>query len=456
MKDKPMEATIPHEGASQDPRVKALFDQRYEVLAKKIDTLLSRLLVVQWLCAIIFAYWFSPLAWAGKQSAMHAHVFAAFGIGGVITALPVFMVWRYPGIQATRYVVASAQMLWSALLIHLTGGRIETHFHIFCSLGILAFYRDLKILIPASVIIAVDHFVRGIVWPESVYGVINPEWWRFLEHAWWVVFLDAFLLYNCVVSYRELWAHCEQQIELEDAQSATSRYEKLAAIGQLAASVGHELRNPLSAIRNAHTFIDKSLTRAGQSDPRIHQFLGIMLRELDASSKIIGNLLEFSRPKDPIRHPCPLGPLTDEAISIVPPRPNVELINEVPEDIPIPDLDKDQFRQVLINLIQNASEAIPADREGKVRVRARKHANGPWEIRVTDNGDGIPPEVIQKIFQPLFSTKTKGTGLGLAVVRGMVERHGGTLDVEHGGTGATFLVSVPTATAQPRSPEEAA
>jgi hypothetical protein len=89
-------------------------------------------------------------------------------------------------------------MLYSALLIHVTGGRIETHFHVFGSLAILSFYRDWKVLVPATVVVAGDHFVRGMFYPESVYGVLVASNWRFLEHAGWVVFEDIFLAIACV------------------------------------------------------------------------------------------------------------------------------------------------------------------------------------------------------------------------------------------------------------------
>src|SRR6185295_14636106 len=99
-----------------------------------------------------------------------------------------------PGVASTRYVIAVAQMLWSALLIHLTGGRIETHFHVFGSLAFLAWYRDWKVLMTATVVVASDHMLRGMFWPQSVYGVLNAAPWRTLEHGAWVIFEDIFLL----------------------------------------------------------------------------------------------------------------------------------------------------------------------------------------------------------------------------------------------------------------------
>ena len=85
-------------------------------------------------------------------------------------------------------------MLMGALLIHLTGGRIETHFHVFGSLAFLAFYRDWRVLVPATIVVALDHMLRGFFWPQSVYGVLVASQWRWLEHAAWVLFEDVFLV----------------------------------------------------------------------------------------------------------------------------------------------------------------------------------------------------------------------------------------------------------------------
>ncbi len=106
-------------------------------------------------------------------------------------------------------------MLMGALLIHLTGGRLETHFHVFGSLAFLAFYRDWKVLIPATVVVALDHMLRGIFWPQSVYGVVVASQWRWLEHAAWVIFEDLFLVVACVRSISEMRQTAERTATLE-------------------------------------------------------------------------------------------------------------------------------------------------------------------------------------------------------------------------------------------------
>src|SRR6202021_676562 len=112
----------------------------------------------------------------------HPHVWVALLLGGGVISLPIALaLWR-PGRSITRQIIAIAQMLMSSLLIHLTGGRIETHFHIFGSLAFLAFYRDWRVLITASTVVAVDHYVRGTFWAESIFGVLIANPWRWLEH----------------------------------------------------------------------------------------------------------------------------------------------------------------------------------------------------------------------------------------------------------------------------------
>jgi hypothetical protein len=185
-------------------RAEARLARQIDVVHRKTDRLFSYLLGAEWLAGIGVALVVSPWAWEGKVRSLHTHVWAASLLGGLIVSLPIALALLRPGAVATRHAVGAAQMLWSALLIHLTGGRIETHFLIFGSLAFLAFYRDPWVLVTGTVVVAADHFLRGLLWPESVYGIVNPEWWRFLEHAWWVVFEVAFLVWACVTGLREM------------------------------------------------------------------------------------------------------------------------------------------------------------------------------------------------------------------------------------------------------------
>ncbi|HYH83993.1 MAG TPA: diguanylate cyclase, partial [Pyrinomonadaceae bacterium] len=196
-------------------RVKDLFTEHQRSIFKRTDRMFAALMVIQWVAGIAAALWISPKTWAGPYSQTHIHVWAAVLLGGVISLFPVTLALLRPGEPSTRYIIATAQMLMSSLLIHLTGGRIETHFHVFGSLAFLSFYRDWRVLIPATVIVAADHFLRGMFWPESVYGVLAVNNWRWLEHAGWVLFEDTFLLIAIKRGMSEMCDIAERTAESE-------------------------------------------------------------------------------------------------------------------------------------------------------------------------------------------------------------------------------------------------
>ncbi|MBI3868454.1 MAG: PAS domain S-box protein [Verrucomicrobia bacterium] len=196
-------------------RTLALFEESKANIHHRADRLFAKLMIVQWLAGIAAAAWISPRTWIGARSETHWHVWAAFFLGGAITALPVFLVWKQPGRAMTRHVIAVAQMLTSALLIHLTGGRIETHFHVFGSLAFFAFYRDWRVLLTATVVVALDHMARGIFWPQSVFGVLTTSPWRWIEHAGWVIFEDSFLFISIQQSLADMLQVADRRSRLE-------------------------------------------------------------------------------------------------------------------------------------------------------------------------------------------------------------------------------------------------
>ncbi len=179
------------------------------------------LMIFQWFAGIVAAIWISPKAWVGMTSHVHPHVWIALFLGGVISSLPVAFAGIWPGRTITRHVLAVGQMFMSALLIHLGGGRIEMHFHIFGSLAFLSFYRDWRVLTTASLVVAIDHFARGMLWPESIYGLLSVPAWRAFEHAGWVVFEDVFLLISIQHSIREMHKIAERQAALESSNART-------------------------------------------------------------------------------------------------------------------------------------------------------------------------------------------------------------------------------------------
>jgi two-component system sensor histidine kinase HydH len=196
-------------------RARALYTEQRQRVLRRVDRMFLGLMGGQWIFGILVALFYSPYGWEGKQRVIHLHVYLAVFLGGALSLFPMLLAWRRPGWVVTRQVIAVSQMLWSALLIHLTGGRIETHFHVFGSLAFLAFYLDWRVLGTASAVVVVDHLARGVLWPESVYGIVNPEWWRFLEHGFWVAFEDVFLLIACRHGIQDMWRGARRQAEIE-------------------------------------------------------------------------------------------------------------------------------------------------------------------------------------------------------------------------------------------------
>jgi len=213
-------------------RAEEIFRKHRLEIFRQTDRLFAGLLAFQALAAIIVAIWISPRTWAGQTSQTHVHVWAALFLGAGIISLPIALAVLRPGRTSTRHIIAIAQMWMGGLLIHLTGGRIETHFHIFGSLAFLAFYRDWRVLITASAVVVVDHFTRGLFWPQSIFGVLTASWWRWLEHAGWVVFEDVFLMHACWLSVMEMHAIANRQAEVE-AINAGIEQEIADRTGQL-------------------------------------------------------------------------------------------------------------------------------------------------------------------------------------------------------------------------------
>jgi PAS domain S-box-containing protein len=194
---------------------KQQFREHQQLIFVRADRMFVKLMILQWAAGIVIAVWLSPKALAGADSFIHPHVWAALFVGGAIAFLPVLLGWLRPGATLTRHTMAASQMLMGALLIHLCGGRIETHFHVFVSLAIIAFYRDWRVLIPATLVVTADHFLRGLFWPESVYGVLTASGWRSVEHASWVIFADIFLVVSCLRSQQDMWNKALKHASLE-------------------------------------------------------------------------------------------------------------------------------------------------------------------------------------------------------------------------------------------------
>ena len=217
-----------------------------------------------------------------------------------------------------------------------------------------------------------------------------------------------------------------------------ARGERLSTYGQLVGSISHELRNPLSVIETSLYLLETY----GRVEPEAQKHLARIAGQVQLANGIITHLLDLISERPLVRVPVELGALLHEAAQLVAPSPGVAL--ELPSVDAVPAKvagDAVQLRQVFVNLVQNAVEACGA--EGAVRVALQREGDG-WAIEVRDTGPGVSPAVRARLFEPLATGRAKGVGLGLALVKRIVERHGGTVAYADGDPrGAVFTVRLP-------------
>ena len=231
----------------------------------------------------------------------------------------------------------------------------------------------------------------------------------------------------------------ERTKELRESQEKLVRQEKLAVLGQLAGGVGHELRNPLGAIKNAAYFLNMALE---QPEPEVKETLDILEKEVATSERIISSLLGFARPKPPIRRKVDINEVIQGALYHITVPENIKVVTQLDKSLPAILADPDQLGQAFSNIIVNGIQAMPEG--GQLAVKSET-SNQEWvAISFADAGAGIPKENLQKLFEPLFTTKAKGIGLGLAVTKTLIEGHGGTIKAQSEvGKGSTFTIRLP-------------
>jgi signal transduction histidine kinase/DNA-binding NarL/FixJ family response regulator len=442
-----------------NPRAQQIFDDHLRHLHQRIDRMFVVLMFVQWAFAIGCAAWLSPFTWDGATRHLHPHVWLAICIGGLLTLPVAYAGLRYPGRVGTRYLIALCQVAFSSLLIHVTGGRIETHFHVFGSLAFLAAYREWKVLVPATLFVAVDHLVRGLFWPESVFGVAATSDWRWLEHAGWVLFEDLWLVICCRQAVRETQTVARNQADLEQTNVALAAQTEAAEAANRAkslflANMSHEIRTPLNAILG---FTDLMRITEGLPADERHSYLDAVHKSGTHLLTVINDILDLSK--------IEAGQMQYESIRFSPHQVIVDVLSlmrvraaekgltlearwlgRVPDSI---QSDPARLRQLLINLVGNA---IKFTERGSVQILAR--LNGPrqqLQLEVIDTGVGIPADKLDSIFTPFSqadATVTRrfgGTGLGLSICRYIAEALGGHVSAHScEGQGSTFAVTIGT------------
>jgi len=374
--------------------------------------------------------------------------------------VPVALALTQPTDVLTRHIVAAGQMLMSALLIHITGGRVETHFHVFGSLAILAFYRDWRILITAAMVVYIDHVVRGYYWPQSVYGVLNASPWRAVEHAWWVGFEVVFLTVAIRQSVREMVLIAERQVKLhsfnaEIEAEVKARTAELTTVNRqmetFCYSMSHDLKAPLRGIQSFSTLLVHDHGQVLNGEAR--EYVSRIQQSAGRMNRMVNDLLEYSRVSTAkfSLTPTDLSKVTEEALRLL----SAEIegqaaLIQVDPELGVVLGHEATLLQVMLNLLGNALRYGKLGVPPRVLVRSEGRDNR-IRISVQDNGIGIAAQYHQKIFEVFERVPTPNTqdstGIGLAIVAKSVERLGGTVGLEsQPGAGTTFWFELPGVT----------
>ena len=229
--------------------------------------------------------------------------------------------------------------------------------------------------------------------------------------------------------------------ELLKSQERLMHSERFAAIGEAAAYVSHEIKNPLMVIGGLARQVENK-----EDEPALRDKLHIIQTEVQRLENFLGDLRDFTRPPTPVMQRININEVIHEVDHLMEDEAanrEITLLERLDPHLPVLSADPNQMKQVILNLVKNAFEALDAG--GQITMSSGARDNQVW-FSVQDTGEGMPPEVLEKIFHPFFTTKNKGTGLGLAVIHKIVTDHHGTVDVESvAKEGTTITVNLPRA-----------
>ncbi|MBL7995540.1 response regulator [bacterium] len=312
----------------------------------------------------------------------------------------------------------------------------------------MAFLKEAKLIIPHTVNIILTAYTDLSVAIDAINSGIV---YRYLVKPWdtdelRITIRQAFERFDLLNDNKNLTEELLSKnrelerniLELKETQDKLVRTEKLAVVGQLTASIGHELRNPLSRIKTAAALMKNEIREATSETDEL---LKIVDNEVMISTKIINDLLDFSRERKPSLKPCILNEIINGTLTRLRFPDYIHVEQELDETIPELYLDDGQIQQILVNLILNSIQSI--DDSGKIYVKTMLNKEFV-DLTIKDTGCGIPQSDLEKMFEPLYTTKPKGIGLGMSIVKMLVERHGGTIQVHsRENIGTTVTIKFP-------------
>ncbi|HVW11224.1 MAG TPA: ATP-binding protein [Bryobacteraceae bacterium] len=333
------------------------------------------------------------------------------------------------------------QLALSCELMHLDGGIASPYYPILL-FPVVSTASSLGLTATVTVsVVAVGAYLSFLLLVDWSQAELSPDAWHTLTiravlMAATAVLVNALarLIHLQTARYKATAEQLAAANEsLQEAEAAVRRHERLAALGQLTAGLAHELRNPLASIKGSADL----LARRSSSDPMSRELGDIISSEVDRTNLLVTRFLSFARPLEPQREIVDITEVIERAAN----HANVEIIRDYSPAVPKLSIDPALMEQVFINLLSNAAQA--SDSGAPITVSTRRTAHR-IEIDVIDRGSGIPPDKIETIFNPFFTTKQSGVGLGLAIVSKIVNGHGGKMTVDsEPGKGSTFRVCLP-------------
>lgn len=367
------------------------------------------------------AWWALAPDWTRAPQLPILSMFFVFSVGiYVLNAV-------HPGRIALLYRIALAFDLGTIFfLVRITGGFASNlHLAFILLIALHAFYFGLRTGLVTAAAASVLYLLAG-TWPPPMPGV-----------ALHVAFFGLVGLCMGMVAEQVR----RRREALEGQQEHLLRWDRLATVGELAAGLAHELRNPLAGISGALHVLGSQL----QPDDERRALLADLQAQIARMNRTLSDLLQHARPEKPRRVAVEINGLLEQSLKFLP-RGDIEVIRRLDGSLPPVLVDPNLLHQALLNILVNARQAMPNGGRLTIETRILARNGRPVQIRIADTGVGIPEDQLGRIFQPFFTTKAQGTGLGLAITARVVEEHGGRITVESAvGKGTAFTIALPTA-----------